>query len=257
MFCSECVTIECAGCKEKDDDECTICESCACPPGCKACPDLIFCTECTTDHFKNCHPSSRAQRIIHSEAYHIAQDEKTMAGLRASIASCESCVSSLDCKACTDLNICTECIKDHLKNCKPTMSQRSVKYCAGREEHYGTSCHYQCNHICCYNSRRTKPWYFYSRTASQYCVATSGATTVTAAGHGLQGTKSERGSRVDEGRRRRGTLQETKDAPKEGIQQSRGTIKETKDASKEGIQQPPSVELPFTAFVFLQQKQNV
>ena len=117
------VFIECAGCKEKDDDECTICESCACPPGCKACPDLIFCTECTTDHFKNCHPSSRAQRIIHSEAYHIAQDEKTMAGLRASIASCESCVSSLDCKACTDLNICTECIKDHLKNCKPCRSE--------------------------------------------------------------------------------------------------------------------------------------
>lgn len=215
MFCSECVTIECAGCKEKDDDECTICESCACPPGCKACPDLIFCTECTTDHFKNCHPSSRAQRIIHSEAYHIAQDEKTMAGLRASIASCESCVSSLDCKACTDLNICTECIKDHLKNCKPC---RSEAYSIAQDEKNITALRVTINAT---TSAAT--------TAEEQNLGTfSGATTVTAAGHGLQGTKSERGSRVDEGRRRRGTLQETKDAPKEGIQQSRGTFKETK-----------------------------
>ena len=89
VFCSDCVNIECAGCKEKDDDECYVCESCVSYPGCKACSDddLDFCTECIQDHLKNCNKSSRAQRIIHSEAYSIAQDEETMAGLRASIAS--------------------------------------------------------------------------------------------------------------------------------------------------------------------------
>lgn len=99
VYCSDCVQIECTGCKEKDS-LCGyhICESCIPYPGCRACDDedITFCTECLTDHLKNCNKSSRAQRIINSETYSIEQDEETITQLRASIASQQARLSSLE-----------------------------------------------------------------------------------------------------------------------------------------------------------------
>ena len=99
-YCSDCVQTECTGCKEKDDRYGLyhICESCIPYPGCEACndEDIIFCTECLTNHLKNCNKTSRAQRIINSETYSIEQDEEKIAQLRASIASQQARLSSLE-----------------------------------------------------------------------------------------------------------------------------------------------------------------
>ena len=93
-FCSDCVGIECTGCKERSgtDGLYQICEGCLPYPGCEACndEDITFCKECISDHLKNCNNTSRAKRIINSETNNIQMVEKRIAELRSEITSREN-----------------------------------------------------------------------------------------------------------------------------------------------------------------------
>eukprot|EP00985_Skeletonema_marinoi_P031617 scaffold37740_cov156-Skeletonema_marinoi.AAC.1 len=98
-FCSDCVAIECTGCKENNpDDSYQICESCLPYPGCEACndEDITFCNACIEGHLQNCTKSSRSERIINSESHSIEENERKVKRLQEEITYKQAELSRLE-----------------------------------------------------------------------------------------------------------------------------------------------------------------
>lgn len=99
-FCVDCGPIECAGCKERDSNHCSICESCLAYPGCEACNaedgDIAFCEECIKDHLTNCTKTSRLERAMNTESCSIMENEAQIRRLQEEITSKQSKLMHLE-----------------------------------------------------------------------------------------------------------------------------------------------------------------